>query len=120
MEKPSFEELRELAEKQPDAFETLRKELVEELIQSSDASSQRRLRGLQFVIDSRRHAARTPMKALIEIQGMMHESLYRLSQALRLWQGERSHSLSLQPIPVPSRPANYDNIVPFDRTDRGR
>lgn len=86
MDKPSFEELKRLAESQPDAFEHLRAELVENLIQNSNHGNQRRLRGLQFVIDAKRDLAGTPLKALIDIQKMMHESLYRLNRALRLQQ----------------------------------
>ena len=82
MNKPTFDELRNLAEHHPEGFEHLRAELIEDCIRSSSKGSQNRLRGLQFVIDSRRQLASTPMKALFEIQGMMHESLQRLNRAL--------------------------------------
>lgn len=83
MEMPSFDTLKELAQRDPDAFETLRAELIEDFIKNSPAHHQHRLRGLQFVIDNRRRLASNPMKALIEIQGMMHDSLAELDQALR-------------------------------------
>lgn len=83
MKQPSFEELETLASQDPAAFEALRAELIEDCIRSAGPASERRLRGLQFVIDSRRRLARTPLKALIEIQAMMHDSLQRLNLALQ-------------------------------------
>tara|TARA_R110002074_G_scaffold109131_5_gene235392 strand:- start:1359 stop:1700 length:342 start_codon:yes stop_codon:yes gene_type:complete len=82
MDKPTFDELRNLSENHPEAFERLRAELIEDCIRSSSKFSQNRLRGLQFVIDSRRLMASNPTKALIEIQEMMHEALQRLNRAL--------------------------------------
>jgi hypothetical protein len=82
MDMPSFDTLKDLAEHDPDAFETLRTELIESFIRASPARHQRRLRGLQFVIDSRRNLASNPMQALIEIQSMMHDCLAKLNQAL--------------------------------------
>lgn len=82
MDMPTFGELRILAEQHPKAFEQLRSELIEDCICSNGKSSQSRLRGLQFVIDARRSLANNPVKALLEIQGMMYESLHRLNSAL--------------------------------------
>lgn len=82
MDMPTFDELRILAEQHPKAFEQLRSELIEDCICSNGQSSQSRLRGLQFVIDARRSLAHTPVKALLEIQGMMYESLHSLNRAL--------------------------------------
>jgi hypothetical protein len=110
MDKPPFDELKQLAEDSPAAFEELRTELVEDLIRNSDRSSQKRLRGLQFVIDSRRDLAGNPVKAMIEIQSMMHASLERLNRALQsLGQdaAEPQHSLTSRPAP--------DNVVLFSR-----
>ncbi|WP_404364311.1 DUF3135 domain-containing protein [Marinobacter sp.] len=82
MELPPFEELRKLAERDPQGFERLRAELIEDCISSCPPGRQRRLRGLQFVIDSRRRLASNPMHALVQIQSMMHEALDRLRRAL--------------------------------------
>lgn len=82
MEKPAFDELRNLSENHPERFEQLRAELIEDCIRSSSKGSQDRLRGLQFVIDTRRRLASNPVKALLEIQEMMHESRQRLNRAL--------------------------------------
>ena len=82
MDMPTFDELRELAQRDPVGFEALRAELIEDFIQRSPEASQRRLRGLQFVIDARRRTAGSPLKAMMLIQTMMYDSLYSLQQAL--------------------------------------
>lgn len=86
MEMPKFDELRDLAERDPEGFEKLRSELIEDCIRRSSGRNQRRLRGLQFVIEARRLVADNPMKALLEIQAMMHDSFLSLQQALRAQQ----------------------------------
>lgn len=109
MEKPPFDELRQLAERHPAAFEALRNELVEDLIRRTPPSRQRRLRGLQFAIDARRKTASNPTKALIEIQSMMHDSLARLNRALRRFPA----SAEMAPQAIPN------NVIPlFQASDR--
>lgn len=87
MEMPTFDELKDLAERDPEGFEILRSELIEDCIRRSSVSNQRRLRGLQFVIEARRMVADNPMKALLVIQAMMYDSLLSLQQALEVQQG---------------------------------
>ncbi|MEX2475374.1 DUF3135 domain-containing protein [Marinobacter sp.] len=84
---PTFDELRELLQRDPEGFEILRAELIEARIQDCSACHQRRLRGLQFVIDARRRLAGSPVKALLDIQGMMYDCLHGLQQALLGEQG---------------------------------
>lgn len=82
METPTFDELRELFQRDPEGFEKLRTELIEDCICQSSGGNQRRLRGLQFVIEARRRVAGSPMKALLDIQAMMYDSFLGLHQAL--------------------------------------
>ncbi len=82
MDMPTFDELRELAQRDPEGFEVLRAELIEDCICRSSRSNQRRLQGIQFVIDARRRVAGSPMKALLDIQAMMYDSLLDLQQSL--------------------------------------
>ncbi len=88
MDMPTFEELRDLARRDPEGFEVLRTELIEDCIRQSSGCSRRRLRGIQFVIDARRRVAGSPMKALLDIQAMMHDSFLDLRLAI---QGQRLH-----------------------------
>lgn len=84
MEMPTFDELKDLAERDPEGFEVLRAELIEDCIRRSSKCNERRLRGLQFVIEARRRVAGSPMKALLEVQAMMYDSLLGLQQALHV------------------------------------
>ena len=79
---PTFDELRDLAQRDSQGFESLRAELIEDCIHRSSKHNQRRLRGLQFEINARRRAAGNPMKALLIVQDMMHDSFISLRQAL--------------------------------------
>lgn len=83
MSLPSFDELVALAASDPEALEQLRREKVEEIIDSAgDADLQRRLRGLQFRIEAKIRQSRTPLAACISLSQMMHESLTELQAAL--------------------------------------
>lgn len=101
---PAPEQLRLLAEQDPEALEALRLQLVEELIGQASESTQRRLRGLQFQIDMERRRAKTPMGACIRISQMMHDSLYELNLALK---GEPSIA------PGKMQPKNLAAVVQF-------
>lgn len=82
MDMPTFDELMDLAQRDPEGFETLRAELIEDCIRRSSGCNERRLRGLQFVIEARRRVASSPMKALLDIQSMMYDSFLGLRLAL--------------------------------------
>ncbi|MGF2685843.1 DUF3135 domain-containing protein [Marinobacter sp. DUT-3] len=82
MDVPTFDELRDLLQRDPEGFESLRAALIDDCIRGSPRRNQRRLRGLQFVIDARRRVAGSPVKALLDIQVMMYDSLLALQQAL--------------------------------------
>lgn len=70
-----FDEWKDLASIDPDAFERRRQAVIDEFLSSVPESRQRRLRGLQFRIDMERRRARTPMGACIRISQMMWDSL---------------------------------------------
>ncbi|MGM0449820.1 MAG: DUF3135 domain-containing protein [Pseudomonadota bacterium] len=99
---PTFDELRELAQRDPEGFERLRAELIEARIRSISGRNQHRLRGLQFVIDAQRRLAGCPMKALLDIQAMMYESLLELQQTLLAQQRPSERSM-----PTSARVLNF-------------
>ena len=71
---PDFDTLVLLAKEDPEAFEQLREEQVNRVIQQSPDHLRRRLQGLQFQVDAKRQIATTPMQTCVEISRMMHES----------------------------------------------
>ncbi len=79
---PTTNELFRLAKEDPSALEALRQREVEALIASAPSDMQRRLRGLQFQIDAKRRASKTPMAACVAISQMMFDSVYELNDVL--------------------------------------
>lgn len=80
---PSFDIMMELAQKNPDALETLRKSMMEDIINSSTTSdSKRRLEGLQFTIDMNRRKAKNPLQCCIKISQLMWDSALTLSEQI--------------------------------------
>ncbi len=79
---PAFDELKRLAEQDPQALEALRTRLIEEVIENAAPESQPRLRGLQFQVDMERRRAKTPMASCIKVSQLMQDSLLRLQGAL--------------------------------------
>ena len=80
---PSQSALLQLAHDDPQAFESLRAELIDSAILRAPASLQLRLRQLQFRVDGVRRLARTPLGALIRMQAMMWDSFLELNEALQ-------------------------------------
>ncbi|MBL1259638.1 MAG: DUF3135 domain-containing protein [Thiotrichaceae bacterium] len=70
----------QLAQQDPVAFETMRTELLNEFIQNSPASIQKKLEGIQWKIEHVRRRANSPVEALAEITGMMWQSTQLLSK----------------------------------------
>ncbi|WP_210396822.1 DUF3135 domain-containing protein [Motiliproteus sediminis] len=79
---PCFDDLKKLAETDPQAFDAYRKTLCHEFIDSIPKGHRQRLRAVQFRVDNVIHRAKTPMAGLIKVSEMMHDSLYSLSTKL--------------------------------------
>lgn len=111
---PEFDVLQEMAEKDPEGLEQLRRELCDQLIQNAPAAYRRKLRGLQFRVDMERRRAKNPMSACIAISAMMHDSFDQLRHALNEAAG--------QPTPSTGRARRAANpeaadakVLPFRR-----
>jgi hypothetical protein len=79
---PEFDQLKEMAQKNPEQLEALRLQLIEETISLADERTQRKLRGLQFHIDMEVRRAKSPIAACVKISEMMHQSLNQLRSML--------------------------------------
>lgn len=80
---PSHETLSQLACDDPQAFEELRRTLIEHLITCAPESMQTRLRQLQFRVDGIRHRSQSPLGAVIKIQSLLWDSFLRLNHELQ-------------------------------------
>lgn len=79
---PSFDEMKTMAQEQPEALEDLRIRLTEEVIEKASEASKRRLRGLVFVIEAERRRARNPLQACIRLSKLMLDSAVELQASL--------------------------------------
>ena len=70
-----FDDWCELASEDPQAFETARSAVIEDFLSTVPGSSQQRLRGLQWRIDTIRQHSSNPMAACMSIYNMMWEKL---------------------------------------------
>ncbi len=66
-----FDEWMNLAKTNPAKFEQRRQAMIDKLIRSREADSQRRLRGLQCRIDLERQRARSPLAACVRLNELM-------------------------------------------------
>ena len=79
---PDHETLSLLARENPEAFENLRQQLVDELIGRAPDLLKRRLLGLQFRIDVVRRRSKNPLGATVKIYHMMWDSFLNLHNEL--------------------------------------
>ena len=66
-ELPSHEELSQLARDDPQAYETLRRALVENFIDNAPDKYKKRLRGIQFRVDHQRQLSHTALGSTVRI-----------------------------------------------------
>jgi hypothetical protein len=79
-QKFDFDMWSELSKKDPEAFEAMRNQLVQDFIGNAPESKQHRLRCLQWKVDKVRERQKTPLAACVAISDMMWDSLERLNQ----------------------------------------
>ena len=79
MELPSHEVLSRLASEDPQAFERLRRELVDSFIDHAPSRLKRRLSGIQFRVDGVRRLSRSALGTTVEIYQLMWRSFLHLN-----------------------------------------
>lgn len=84
-ELPPFDELKEMAEKNPEALEALRKKMVNEVIEKAPEEKRNRLKGLQFRIDTKIKTSRTPFESMCKIYDEMMDSFDQLNAQLNVF-----------------------------------
>lgn len=109
LEKLDFDHWLALAKSDPDSFEALRSQIIDEAIARFAESHQMHLRRVQWRIDRVRERSRSPMAACIAISNMMWDSFNHLNSTYKhLYQQTTSKSRSLEVSPLPSA-----KILPF-------
>ena len=86
---PNFDTLVQLAQENPLELERIRQNAIMELIEKAPEHSQKRLKGLQFQIDSQRQLHKnSPMGTCMAINKMMHESFAELCAWMNIITGK--------------------------------
>ena len=112
---PEFDQLREMAQSNPEQLEALRLQLIEETISLADERIQRKLRGVQFHIDMEIRRAKSPMAACVKISEMMHHSLNQLRSSLNCEAQETSSTVinsRVRDISVDDYPIETTSLSP--------
>lgn len=76
---PSHEVLAQLARDDPDAYEVLRRDMIDSFIDSAPARLVPRLKGLQFRIDGVRRLSKSGLGSTLKIYEMMWQSFLDLN-----------------------------------------
>lgn len=67
----NFDEWVRLAKENPDAYEDMRKKMIQEVIDDTSPEVRRRMEGLQWQIDQIRSTSTNPMSSCLKISQMM-------------------------------------------------
>lgn len=100
-----FDQWSLLARQDPERFEAMRAEMIEELLAAASEKYQRRLRGLQWQIDQVRARSSNPMAACLSLSKMMWET----------FAGEGGLVQALNRALPPSGSASDGVVLPFER-----
>lgn len=104
-----FDEWKELACSDPEAFEERRKRVIEEAIAQAPQHMQPRLHALQWRIDMERARASNPLSACIRLSGMMWKAVY----------GENGLMSAIGELTGAARtPHHSAEVVTFERRER--
>lgn len=104
-----FELWADMAKNDPERFEQMRSEAIDEIIQSTRGEQQMQLRRLQWRIDRIRERAGTPLAATLAISKLMWESFNTLKDRF-----ESMFDAGVKPVPAYAvTPRKTADIVEF-------
>ena len=109
-----FEHWRKLAARDPQAFESARRDAVMALIRAAPAKHRQRMQGLQWRIDSIRETTANPMAACLKLSGMMWDAVLGdegLMHSLKALEGKAKAG------PKPRQAAKVIPLVPGGKQD---
>ncbi|MEM7377348.1 MAG: DUF3135 domain-containing protein [Pseudomonadota bacterium] len=113
---PDFDELATLARDNPEAFEQLRSELLEQCVQCAPPRMHRRLRGLVFELDAQRQTSQSPLAACLDASGRMWKSFDELRVQLNAV--VRPEALSEEELASLKPNTQSADVLPFARSER--
>ncbi len=102
-----------LAKRDPEGFEILRTQYLQDAIERSSPHHRRRLQGLQFQLDLERRRAKTPMAACLRFSELMMNSLH--DELLPLLNGVASGSVHTVLKRARRSTEELASVIPFRR-----
>lgn len=122
LELPSYQDLCRLVVDDPEAFETLRRALIERFINSHPEESQSRLRGIQFRVDGARQLSRSALDATAKLHDLMWKSFVQMNHDLQEFIEIQQRSTTAtrpgpQTKPLPKQNARILEFKPRSRCD---
>ncbi|VAW94933.1 hypothetical protein MNBD_GAMMA22-1701 [hydrothermal vent metagenome] len=101
-----FDKMMSLAQNNPEGFEKLRQELINNFIKSLPEENRHRMECLQWRIDQTRKQSKTPLAACMALTEMMWESFEQLNALFLEMNGAESSVKITTPLPTA-------DILPF-------
>ncbi len=102
-----FDEWANLAQRDPLAFESARRQVLQSLIESAPPAQRQRLEGLQWQIDRERDLSDNPMSSCLRISSLMWDTVL----------GDNGLVDNLEQLcgvkPIRQRPAQQATVLPF-------
>ncbi len=71
----NFDEWAKIAREDPDAFENMRKKMIQDVIDATSPEVRKRMQGLQWKIDNIRAISSNPMASCLKISHMMWDNV---------------------------------------------
>jgi len=100
---PTFDTLLDMARRDPEALERLRRKLCEQVIARAPDQRQHRLRGLLWRIDHECARAPNPLAGCLRLHSLMLDAVHRLNDAYN------------SPYPPPQPNAAGAQVIPLTR-----
>lgn len=109
-ESMEFKQWVEMAENDPELFEKLRQDAINEVIENAPTAHRQRLRCLQWRIDQERRQSKSALGACVRISRMMWESVAGRGGLLESLSQMKESPFSQS---TPMAPATKADVVPF-------
>ena len=82
-ELPDIDTLIKIGQSNPDQLDRIKRDAVNDLIESASNAHQERLKGLQWQVDMELKKSKSAMDGCIRVSEMMHEKLWELRAVLQ-------------------------------------
>jgi hypothetical protein len=108
-----FDELMELAKNQPDEFERLRQQMIDQLIESMPEERQLNVKRYQWRIDQENRRHQSSMGRCIKLSAMMSARMQEMNRQLDLLNGAPAELFSQREADIKNAVVRLDKTADF-------